>query len=222
MTVDQLCLLDITPTLREALALIIRGDDRCGSRGTYRSAVHLAQPDKVQDVNTPEKQDWLRTRVYGERTVYDNRWVTVGLADVEMPDGQRVEHHVVHLDHVAIAVLLDGQDRVLMLWRYRFAVDQWGYELLGGLVKDGEDPVATAAREAEEESGNRPMGDPQHLSHFQPMPGWWMLQLTSSCGVILNRSVNRVTRKKLRSCAGFRWPSCRSWSLTMRYSARAL
>ncbi|WP_312024880.1 NUDIX hydrolase [Kibdelosporangium aridum] len=58
-----------------------------------------------------------------------------------------------------------------MLWRQRFVVNQWGYELLGGLVEPSEDPATTAAREAEEESGWRPVGPPEHLTTFQPLPG---------------------------------------------------
>lgn len=58
-----------------------------------------------------------------------------------------------------------------MLWRYRFAVDAWGYELLGGIVEPGEDPAETAAREAEEESGWRPTGTFEHLIGFEPLPG---------------------------------------------------
>jgi 8-oxo-dGTP pyrophosphatase MutT (NUDIX family) len=42
-----------------------------------------------------------------------------------------------------------------MLWQYRFATDQWGYELLGGLVEEGKKPAATAAREAERVVGSR-------------------------------------------------------------------
>lgn len=108
---------------------------------------------------------------FGERTLYDNRWVRLSLVDVEAPNGERWEHHVVQLDPVAIAMLVNGRDEVLMLHRYRFAVDQWGYELLGGLVEDGEDPAATAAREAVEESGWRPTGEPVRLASFEPMPG---------------------------------------------------
>jgi ADP-ribose pyrophosphatase len=37
---------------------------------------------------------WTR---HGERLVYVNRWVRVGLVDVERPDGQREDYHVVHL-----------------------------------------------------------------------------------------------------------------------------
>lgn len=107
----------------------------------------------------------------GARTVHGNRWVYVSLADVQPPDGDRSQHHVVRLDRVAIALIVNRHGQVLMLWRYRFVVDQWGYVLLDGLVKPGEDPAVTAAREAEEESGWRPVGQPEHLTTFQPLPG---------------------------------------------------
>lgn len=151
-----------------------------------------------------EREARLRTNVYGERTVYDNHWVRLDLVDVETPDGRRFEHHVVHLGHVAIAVLLDGQDRLLMLWRYRFAVDQWGYELLGGLVEPGEEPAVTAAREAEEESGFRPSGDPEHLAHLQPMPG----MVDAPVDVFLWREFERVGEPSDPEEAGvMRWVS---------------
>jgi ADP-ribose pyrophosphatase len=118
-------------------------------------------------VHDPD-QAW---RTFGERTVYDNRWVRLSLVDVQAPNGERWEHHLVQLDRVAIAMLVNERDEVLMLHRYRFAVDQWGYELLGGLVEEGEDPAATAAREAVEESGWRPIGEPEHLAGFEPLPG---------------------------------------------------
>ncbi|MCK2240871.1 MULTISPECIES: NUDIX domain-containing protein [unclassified Crossiella] len=127
-------------------------------------------------------------QTYGERLVYDNRWVRVGLVEVEAPNGARWEHHVVHLGRIAIALIVDGQDRVLMLWRYRFATGQWGYELLGGLVEEGEDAAATAAREAVEESGWRPVGEAEHLISFEPLPG----QVTAPVEVFLWRAAERV------------------------------
>ncbi len=110
-------------------------------------------------------------KTHGERTVYDNRWVRLGMVDVEPPDGRRFEHHVVNLHRVAIALIVNERDEVLMLWRYRFATDEWGYELLGGLVDDGEESAVTAAREAGEESGWKPLGEPEHLVSFEPVPG---------------------------------------------------
>jgi len=127
-------------------------------------------------------------RTFGERTVYDNRWVRLGLVDVEAPNGERWEYHVVHLDRIAVALVVDDQARALMSWRYRFATEQWGYELLGGLVDTGEDAAETAAREAEEESGWRPVGKPEHLVSFEPLPG----QVTAPVDVFLWRGAERI------------------------------
>ncbi|MEV4245681.1 NUDIX domain-containing protein [Streptosporangium canum] len=91
-----------------------------------------------------EQTRWV---VHGERLIYDNRWIRLGLVDVAIPDGERFEHHVVHLDRAAIAVAVDDQNRVLLMWRHRFLADRWGWELPGGLIDAGEDAMATAARE---------------------------------------------------------------------------
>ncbi len=110
-------------------------------------------------------------RTFGEKTVYDNRWVRLGLVDVEAPNGERWEYHVVHLDRIAVALIVDDQDRALMSWRYRFVTEQWGYELLGGMVERAdEDAAGTAAREAEEESGWRPVGEPEQSGEFRAAP----------------------------------------------------
>ncbi|MBE9375594.1 NUDIX hydrolase [Saccharopolyspora sp. HNM0983] len=127
-------------------------------------------------------------RVHGERTIYDNRYVRLGLVDVEPPDGRRFEHHVVHLDRVAVALIVNERDEVLMLWRYRFATDEWGYELLGGLVEGDEASTATALREASEESGWEPVGDAEHLVSFEPIPG----MVTSRFDVFLWRGAKHV------------------------------
>lgn len=127
-------------------------------------------------------------KTYGERLVYDNRWVRLGLADVEAPNGERWEYHVVHLARIAIALIVDEQDRALMLWRYRFPTEQWGYELLGGMVDDGEASAGTAAREAVEESGWEPIGDGEHLVTFEPLPG----QVTAPIDVYLWRSAKHI------------------------------
>jgi 8-oxo-dGTP pyrophosphatase MutT (NUDIX family) len=134
---------------------------------------------------TAERGSW---KTYGERLVYDNQWVRLGLADVEAPNGERWEYHVVHLARIAIGLIVDERDRVLMLWRYRFPTDQWGYELLGGLVEDGEAPADTARREVEEETGYRPVGEPEHLVSFEPLPG----QVTADTDVYLWREVEKV------------------------------
>ncbi|CNG04694.1 NUDIX hydrolase [Mycobacterium tuberculosis] len=143
-------------------------------------------PDSVRAMTEDEEQTrWL---THGERTIYDNRWIKLDLVDVELPDGHRFEHHVARLKAAAVAVILDSENRVLLMWRHRFVADRWGWELPGGLVDEGETPSFTAAREIEEETGLRPKSL-RHLVSFQPMVG----MVDSEHHVFLTRDAEYVS-----------------------------
>jgi ADP-ribose pyrophosphatase len=109
--------------------------------------------------------------VFGERSAYESPWVRVKLVDVEAPEGSRFEYHVVELSRIAVALIVNDDDKVLLLWKYRFPTDQWGYEMPGGMVDAGEESAASAARETAEESGWRVVGEPEHLLSIEPLPG---------------------------------------------------
>ncbi|MET9293834.1 NUDIX domain-containing protein [Streptomyces sp. NPDC003077] len=148
--------------LRQVLArLVSEGALEVRGRSSY-------QVPGAVSVTTPEGlKPW---RIRGQRDVYDNPWVKLQLWDVEPPGVKRFEHHVVMLHHVAITAVLDEQDRVLMMWRYRFVPQQFGWELPGGIVDEGEDPADTALREVVEETGWRPKSL-EHVMTYQPMIG---------------------------------------------------
>lgn len=114
-----------------------------------------------------ETRGW---RAFGERPIYDSPDVWLGEVDVELPDGERIWHHVVRLSRAAVMLLLDDQDRVLLLWRHRFIPDRWGWELPGGLVDVDEEPADAAQRELVEETGYH-AGQVEHLVTFQPLAG---------------------------------------------------
>lgn len=138
--------------------------------------------------NDAEPVDSTAWRTRGERTLYDHRWVRLSKVDVELPDGQRFEHHVVTLPAAAMVVLLDrDEERVLLMWRHRFTSDVWNWELPGGLVEAGEEPAEAAAREVEEETGYQ-AGKLQHVVTFEPMIG----MVRSPHHVFLGRDVTRV------------------------------
>ncbi len=114
----------------------------------------------------------MRWTVHGERSVYESEWVRVVLTDVEIPDGERFEHHVVRVPNFAAgAVVRDPERGVLLLWRHRFITDTWGWEIPAGRIEPGETPEAAAAREALEETGWEP-GPLRPLFWFHPANGF--------------------------------------------------
>ena len=69
-------------------------------------------------------------------------------------DGTEFTQLVFRLRRCVMALVLDDPGaRALPVWRHRFIIGKWVWELPGGY---GEDGVTAAIREAEEETGWRP------------------------------------------------------------------
>lgn len=113
----------------------------------------------------------MKWNVHGERILYDSEWVRLSLVDVEIPGGERFEHHVVRTPREAAGTVVSDPGRgVLMLWRHRFITDTWGWEVPAGRIDPGETPVQAAAREVLEETGWRPTGMRPMIT-YQPTNG---------------------------------------------------
>ena len=97
----------------------------------------------------------MRWTVHSEKPLYEDEWLDIRLADVELPDGRHLEHRLIRTPPGAGCVIVKDR-RVLLLWRHRFITDTWGWEIPVGKIDPGEDPVRAAARETEEETGWRP------------------------------------------------------------------
>lgn len=110
---------------------------------------------------------WLNR---GERVIYDSAWVQLAIADVLLPDGTQIDHHVVRMPGDAVGTIIVRDARVLLMYRHRFITDTWGWEIPAGAVDAGETLEAGAIREAVEESGWEPQTLVK-LCHFYPANG---------------------------------------------------
>src|SRR5438046_60145 len=106
------------------------------------------------DIILPRHDRVMQWTVHGERSIYESEWVSLRLVDVEIPGHRRFDHHVVRAPQPAAgAVVIDDDERVLLLWRHRFITDSWGWEIPAGRIEPGETAEEAAAREVLEETG---------------------------------------------------------------------
>jgi 8-oxo-dGTP pyrophosphatase MutT (NUDIX family) len=106
----------------------------------------------------------------GDSIIYASNWVTLATADVLLPDGSQVDHHVVRLPGPAAGTIMVRDGLVLLMYRHRFITDTWGWEIPAGRVDDGETPAEAAIRESAEETGWQP-GSVQEICTFNPANG---------------------------------------------------
>lgn len=110
---------------------------------------------------------WLNR---GDTDVYSCPWLSLVTADVLLPDGTHIDHHVVRMPLPAAGTIIVDDGRVLLLYRHRFITDTWGWEIPAGAVDPGESAAAAAIREASEETGWEP-ATVEPVCRFYPANG---------------------------------------------------
>ena len=98
------------------------------------------------------KSPW---RTLASREVYDNAWISVREDAVVRPDGERGIYGVVHFKNIAVGILAVEDEFIYLVGQYRYPLERYSWEIPEGGCGEGEDPLAAARRELEEETGLR-------------------------------------------------------------------
>jgi ADP-ribose pyrophosphatase len=100
------------------------------------------------------------------RTAYEGK-----LIDVTVERWGDHEREIVEHPGAVAIVAVDGEQRVTLVRQLREAARKQLLELPAGTLEEGEEPLATAKRELEEETGLRG-GDWRELASFWTTPGF--------------------------------------------------
>jgi 8-oxo-dGTP pyrophosphatase MutT (NUDIX family) len=95
-------------------------------------------------------------RQISERLVYENSWISVSHQEVLRPNDSAGIYGVVHFKNQAVGIIpIDDEGNTWLVKQSRYALDQFTWEIPEGGSPMGEDPLFTAKRELQEETGLR-------------------------------------------------------------------
>ena len=123
----------------------------------------------------PRKKIAFRKTPKVWRTLESRKVSSIGLVSLHRDrivskNGFEMVHSTVSMPDFAIIVPVLDNNRLVMIWNYRHAIDGWELELPAGHIEDGEKPEICAKRELEEETGYSGHSW-NKLGWFHPSPG---------------------------------------------------
>src|SRR5215204_118248 len=103
--------------------------------------------------------------------LFEGRVFAVDRDEVKLPHGPTVKMDVVRHSKSVVIIPVPEAGHVILIRQYRYAVNQWLWELPAGSVDEGETPEEAARRECHEEIGQLP-DTVVRLAAMFPTPGY--------------------------------------------------
>ncbi len=154
-------------------------NNRCDALAVAAAASYKQQAEPLaaaEAVRDREYHGELAERIAKTETVFDGRVFRVELSEVLLPDGKTAAREIIRHNGGAAIAALDAQGNLLLVKQYRIAAGAELLEIPAGKLEPGEDPLACAMRELEEETGYK-AGSMTLLFSLYPTPGYCSEQL---------------------------------------------
>lgn len=129
----------------------------------------------------------MEEKTLSSQRIYDGRVIKLDVLDVALPDGRQAKREVIRHPGAVAIIAIDSQRQVLMVHQWRVAGERVMLEIPAGTLNPGEDPLACADRELQEETGLR-AGKLELLGAFFVAPGYTTEKIHLYLGTDLSES----------------------------------
>lgn len=113
----------------------------------------------------------LREKTIDSKTIYEGRMISLHLQTVELPNGKTASREIVTHPGAVTVLAITPEDKILLVSQFRKPTERVLLETPAGKLEKGEDPLDSAKRELEEETGYT-ASEWKHLSSFYTSPGF--------------------------------------------------
>ncbi len=100
-----------------------------------------------------EEMDHLKETTLTSKEIYKGRIIDLYLEEVELPNGHTSTREIVRHPGAVAVVAITPENKLLMVEQYRKPLGRTIVEIPAGKLEKGEEPITTARRELEEETG---------------------------------------------------------------------
>ncbi|WP_027407680.1 NUDIX hydrolase [Anoxybacteroides tepidamans] len=103
--------------------------------------------------------------------IFSGKVIDVYVEDVELPNGKTSKREIVKHPGAVAIIPVTNEGKLVLVRQYRKALERALVEIPAGKLEKGEEPVVTARRELEEETGYAAR-EMRHLISFYTSPGF--------------------------------------------------
>ncbi|MDX8359728.1 MULTISPECIES: NUDIX hydrolase [Bacillaceae] len=113
----------------------------------------------------------LKEKTIKKNKLFTGKIIDLYVEDVELPNGKTSKREIVKHPGAVAVIAVTSENKIVMVQQYRKPLERVLVEIPAGKLEQGEEPIETAKRELEEETGYT-AHKLTHLTSFYTSPGF--------------------------------------------------
>lgn len=105
------------------------------------------------------------------QTIFTGKVISLKVDDVTLPNGATSKREIINHPGAVAVIAITENNKILLVEQYRKALERSIIEIPAGKLEQGEEPIVTARRELEEETGYT-SNDLKYIQTFATSPGF--------------------------------------------------
>lgn len=118
-----------------------------------------------------DKLKKFEEKTLSSEKIFTGKVISLQVDEVQLPDGKTGKREIIKHPGAVCVIALTDENKIVMVEQYRKALERSLVEIPAGKLEKGEEPLKTAERELEEETGYV-CGKMEHLISFYTSPGF--------------------------------------------------